>query len=41
MDCIIKYFQQTKVGWPKITLESKQPKSATSKFVTSMFWFSI
>jgi len=34
MNFIIKYLQQTKVVWHKIALVSKQPKIATSEFVT-------
>jgi len=34
MNFIIKYLHHTKVGWHEIALVSKQPKSATSEFVT-------
>ena len=34
MNFIIKYLQQTKVAWYKITLVSKQSKSTTSEFIT-------
>jgi len=34
MNFIIKYLQQSKVAWYKIALVSKQPKNATSEFVT-------
>jgi len=34
MNFIIKYLQEIKVAWHEITLASKQPKIATSEFVT-------